>query len=68
MAAHMLTISRALRAGRSPLPADLAKPSDLKEVRPQILMLREIGSGLEVCDLGPEAADRALCGDQESAI
>lgn len=63
MAPHVLTISRVLKAGRSPLLADLAEPTDLKEVRRQTLILKETGSGLKVCDLGPETAVRALGGN-----
>ena len=63
MAPHMLTISRVLKAGRSPLLADLAEPADQKEVRLQTLILKETGSGLKVSDLGSETAVGALGGN-----
>lgn len=63
----LLTISGALGTGRSPLQSDLAEPSDLKEVRLQILLKKKWVQDLEVCNLGPEAMTRpwAVTGSQQ---
>jgi hypothetical protein len=61
----VLATSGARKSGRSPPPTDRAKPSTLREISPPAVILKAIGSGLAVCELGPEAADGALSRDWE---
>ena len=57
MAASIFALSRAPKGRQVP------SASRSEEVRP--LILKKSGSGLEIFDLGPEAADRALSSDWE---